>query len=109
MSLYGMFIKERENKDIVESDRGFATYYFIDKDTVYLENIYVHPDHRLSGETFIMADKVADIAKAKGCTKMLGSVCPSDSKSSSNLFYLLKHGFTLDSSANNLIVIKKDI
>jgi hypothetical protein len=107
-SLYGMFIEERENKNIVESEKGFATYYFID-DSVYIETIFVHPDYRDTGETFVMAGKIAKIAKEKGCTKMLGSVCPTAKGSSTSLCMLLTHGFKLDSSTNNFIVVKKDI
>lgn len=103
-----MFLEEREGKSILESEKGFATYYFID-DAVYMENIFVHPEHRLGGETFKMADEIADIAKSKGYKKMLGSVVPTAKGASLSLKLLLNHGFKLDSATNNFIVVKKEL
>jgi hypothetical protein len=109
MSLYGEYLKERENKEIIESETGYATYYFVDKDNaVYLENIFVTKEHRRNGETFVLAGKIIEIAKARGCNKMYGTVCPGTPGASMSLTQLLNHGFVLDSSANNLVVVRKD-
>lgn len=107
MSLYGEYLKERENKDIIESDTGFATYYFVDN-AVYLENIFVTKEARRNGETFVLAGKIIEIAKAKGCTKMYGTVCPTAPQASMSLTQLLNHGFVLDSAANNIVVVRKE-
>lgn len=109
MSKYAEYIKEREDKEIIEDSRGFATYQFLDSDKCYIESIYVRPDYRNTNVASEMADKVASIAKAKGCNKLLGSVSPTTKNSTASLKVLLAYGFDLDSSTNNLILFSKDI
>lgn len=108
MSLYADYINERTGKEIVESDKGFATYYF-HKDGCYIEDIYVQPDYRKSGEASNMANKIAEIAKSKGINKLYGTVCPSANNSTDSLKVLLAYGFKLDSSISNLIALVKEI
>lgn len=108
MSLFASYIKERENKDIIETDKGFATYYFVN-DGCYIQDIYVNPDHRKECVAADMADQIASIAKEKGCDKLYGSVSPSANGSTSSLKVLLAYGFSLHSAANNFIVMVKDI
>lgn len=107
-SLYAEYIKERENKHIVENERGFATYVFIDKG-VYIQDIYVRSDFRHSGEAAALADQIANIAKEKGYNKMYGSVVPTANNSTSSLKVLLAYGFQLDSSTNNIVYLVKEI
>lgn len=107
-SLFGEYIKERLNKDIIEDSRGFATYFFIN-DGVYIEDIYVRPEHRQSGVASQFADEIAKIAKEKGYSKMYGSVAPSARHSTSSLKVLLAYGFELSSATNNAIFLVKEI
>ena len=109
MSLYGDYIKERANKGIVENDKGFATYAFFQDGSVYLEDIYVVPEHRKSGVATELANEVARIAKEKGCTKMIGSVVPSAQNSTASLFVLISYGMRLKSSSNDFIVFEKEL
>lgn len=108
MSLYAQYILEREGKQIVEDAQGFATYFYL-ADGVYIENIYVNPEHRKSGCASRYADQIADIAKAKGFTKMYGSVKPSANGSTESLQVLFAYGFKLDSAAPNAIIAVKEI
>ena len=107
-SLYGQYIAERANQAIVEDEFGFATYMFTEKG-VYIEDIYVLPDHRHEHRASKYADEIAKIAREKGCTKMYGSVVPSANHSTASLKVLLAYGFYLDSSTNNFILMVKDI
>ena len=109
MSLYGSYIKEREDKEIIEDSRGFATYQFLDYDRCYIESIYVQPDFRNTNLASEMADKIAIIAKERGCTKLVGSVSPTANGATASLKVLLAYGFQLESSSNNLIVFVKDL
>lgn len=106
MSLFGNYIKQRENKDIIESDKGFATYSIV-KDGIYIEDIYIENDHRHQGEAARMADQIADIAREKGLTKLFGSISPSANGSTDSLKVLLAYGFKLNSSTNNFIWLEK--
>lgn len=108
MSLFGDYIKQREGKDIIESDKGFATYSVV-KDGIYIEDIFVSADHRHSGEAARMADQIADIAREKGLKRLYGSVSPSANNSTASLKVLLAYGFKLNSSTNNFIWMEKDL
>lgn len=108
MSLFAEYIKERTDKDILENDKGFATYYFIN-DSCYIEDIYVKPEFRQSGEASNLANEIVKIAKDKQCNRLIGSVVPSAKGSTSSLKVLLAYGFQLDSSLNDFIVMSKVI
>ncbi len=107
-SLFAQYIKERENKEIIESDIGFATYYFVDKNC-YIQDIFVKSDFRKSGEASRLADEISKIAKENGCTKLYGSVVPSAKGSTESLHVLLHYGFKLNSSINNFIAMEKEL
>lgn len=109
MSLYGQYIKEREGKDIVENDYGFATYMINKDNSCYIESIYVIPDARHDHVASQLADEIAYIAKSQGCNTLLGSVSPSANHSTSSLKVLLAYGFQLDSATNNFILMRKEI
>ena len=68
MSHFANYIKERQNKEIIEDESGFATYYFIMPDC-YIEDIYVIPEKRKAGIAAKYADKIAKIAQEKNCLK----------------------------------------
>lgn len=108
MSLFADYIKELHNKEIIEDNRGFATYFFIEQG-VYIEDIFVKPEHRHEGVASVYADQIAKIAKEKGISKMFGSVVASRHSSTSSLKVLLSYGFRLESAHNNTIIMVKDI
>jgi len=109
VSLYQAYIHEKTNKSIIETDSGFATYSFPDEKTVYIEDIYVIPSKRKSGLASELANQIAQIAKERGCTEMLGSVVPNTKNSTDSLLVLLAYGMTLNSSSNNFILFSKTI
>lgn len=108
MSLFGEYIKERLNKDIIEDDKGFATYYFV-KDGIYLEDMYISPAHRKTFYTKYLADKVAKIGKEKGFNKMFTTVVPSTNNATVSLKACISYGFKLHSCEQNLIILVKEI
>ena len=107
-SLYGQYIEELANKEIIEDDRGFITYLFMD-DGCYVEDIFVIKEHRNNGVAREMLDKVSVIAKEKGYKKLIGTVIPSYKDSTYRLQAALSYGFQLDSSRQNLIVYVKGL
>lgn len=108
MTLFAEYIKERLNKEIIEDERGFATYLFMD-DGVYVEDIFVKKEYRDTGVAKEMLDKISMIAKDKGCKKIIGTVVPSTAGSTHSLQAAFAYGFKLDSSRQNLIVYIKDL
>lgn len=107
-SLYGRYIKERLNHDICESPHGFGTFSF-EHEGCYIRDIFVEPDFRQTKEASKIADQITEIAKARGCKKLFGSVVPSAQGSTTSLKVLLAYGFKLHSSSDNFILFEKDI
>lgn len=110
MSLYAKYLTERTNDKILELNHGFATYRFIpEQKAVYIIDIFVEPDFRKAGNAESMANQIAKIAKAEGCTKMIGSVMPSSKNSTASLQVLLAYGMRLQSAGNDFILMEKEI
>jgi GNAT superfamily N-acetyltransferase len=109
MSLYADYILERENKLIVEDHRGFAVYSFVSEDQCYIQDIYVHPTYREYGIASSFANQIAQMAKERGCTKLLGSVCPEAKNSTESMQVLLAYGFKLASCKDNFILFIKEL
>lgn len=108
MSLYSNYIQERTNKRIIETDKGYATYINYE-DGIFIEDIYVLPEFRKTGEASKLADKITDIAKQNGYKQIFGAVCPSANGSTDSLKVLLAYGFKLKSSIENYIYFYKEI
>ncbi len=110
LSLYAQFIHEKTTDKILETDDGYAMYRFLnDGRTVYVVEIYVVPEKRRSGVASQIMNDIAYLAKAQGCTEMLGSVIPSSKYSTRSLKACLGYGFTLASAGNDFIILRKDI
>ena len=73
MSLYADYLKEREDTNILEDTRGFATYK-ITGEECYIIDIYVAPIHRGNGMTKYYSDKIGELAKELGCSFLSGTV-----------------------------------
>lgn len=112
MSMYGNYIKERLGDEIVETEKGFATYRFVELNSVpavYLVDIYVNPDFRKENVASDLADVVVKMALRVGCKLLIGTIVPSSKNSTVSLKVLLGYGMTLFSASNDLIVFKKEI
>lgn len=110
MSMYGDYIKEHHGDEILENDKGFATYRYLDGGmTVYIVDIYVRPDFRKENVASVIADEIAMLAKKKGCNEMLGSVVPFAKNATASLKILLSYGFELKISSSDLILFRKDL
>ncbi len=108
MSLYGDYIKERENKEIVETSDGFATYAIFG-DTCYIIDIYVVPAMRRSKVASELADKVVLAAKERGCSVLIGSVSVELPSATSSIKTLFGYGFRVKNFADNLLWFVKEI
>jgi len=109
MSLYAEYIRELSQGDVLETDKGFATYVFPDDTTCYIREIYVRPAFREQNAASAMADLIVEKAKNRGCKTLLGSVTPSAKGSTTSLRVLLAYGFSLLSSSNDYILFQKEI
>jgi len=107
-SKYAMYIKELKNFEMYEDDKGFITYGIME-DGIYIEDIYVLPEHRKEKTASYYADLVADKAKKEGYKCLYGSVVPSLQNSHYRNLVLLGYGFKIHSATQDLIWYKKEI
>lgn len=110
MSLYADYLKEKTGHFVLEIENGFASYKYLDDGkTVYIIDIYVRPEFRKTKIASTIADSIVEIAVKNGCNSLLGTIMPSNKGSTTSLKFLLSYGMHLDSSANDLIVLRKEI
>jgi predicted GNAT superfamily acetyltransferase len=107
------YLKERLGREMLESEHGFVIYGFnclgLDMPHVYIEDIYVTPEKRKSGEAARLADKIAEMAKSKGIRAMVGSVAIDANGSEASLKVLIAYGMKPLSANNNTIYMCKEI
>ena len=108
MSLYAKYLAERTDKKILETEKGFATYYYVN-DGCWIEDLFVLPDFRHEHVASQIADEIALKAKEDGCKYLYGTICPTAKNSTDGLKVLLAYGFKLDSCINNFIAFKKEL
>jgi hypothetical protein len=107
-SLYAQYLFEREGFECVEELYGFATFK-VTGDECYLRDIFVIPSMRKQRGASNLCDQVRDIAKARGCKFVVGSVAPSARGSNESIKAILAYGFQLFSSQQDFIIFKLDI
>lgn len=109
-SLYGEYIKEREGRDIVETEGGFATYVYVSHKDMgkccYIVDIYTRPDFRSTGLGQELANDIKARAVAEGCKYLIGSVDPRANNATKSLELLLKFGFELHCIEGPLVYFK---
>lgn len=108
-SLYGQYLDERENKEILENEYGFVTYKFLNSNECYIQDIYIIPEMRKQGLSFKMRDEVIAIAKAKGCSTLIGSVSIGANDATRNLKILLNDDWQIHAINGNMIFVNKRI
>lgn len=111
MSFYAEYLKERTNKQILESPHGFVTYYYLDNEFkgLMIEDIYITPAVRRTGVAARLANRIVDEAKERGYTKCYGQVCPYSKNATESMKTMLAWGLKIHSLNNNLIFLVKDI
>lgn len=109
MSLYANYVRERENQNIIETEKGFATYELKENGDCYLRDIYVLPEFRKDGIARTMSEQVEQVAIEKGCVRMVGSVCIDTNNSTESLKAILAVGYKLFSIQGNMIFLVKEI
>ena len=109
MSLFGDYIKERGNREILEEEYGFVTYVFSSKEECYLEDMYIVPKYRRQKYASKLADKLFVIAKEHGMKSVYTTVVPSTNGSNESLAGCLQYGFKLLKTEPNLIYLIKEV
>lgn len=108
MSLYGKYVKERENCEIIETEYGFATYKVFE-DHLYVIDIYVLPEHRRSKKAETLMNTAYNIAKELGKNWVLGSVCLDANGREESLMSAFYWGMKISHYNGNMIYLKKEV
>jgi hypothetical protein len=106
--MYAKYKKEREGKEVLETEYGFASWC-IDGEVCYIEDIFVDLYHRQSGLAAKMADDICRLAKDRGCKTLLGSVNVQTQGSTTSMKVLLAYGMKLRSVNGQMIYLTKEI
>lgn len=102
------YIKERENKEIVETDFGFALYE-VDKNVIYLSDIYVVPEQRNAKKVYEIADIVTTIGRERNCNILMGSIDPKLDTADRSRKVLSNYGYVFVGHNSGLDWYKKEI
>lgn len=108
MSLYADYIKEREGFETLETELGFATYKF-GKEECYVRDVYIQPQYRQANIASKLVDTISDIAKKHGYKYISTSVVPSMKGSTDSTKAILKYGFQLLRSEDNMLWFLKEL
>ena len=109
-SNYALYIKEREDKDILENDKGFVAYLVLDKSkTVYISDMFIRKEHR-NTEVFTNFHKdLMAVAKENSCTKLMANVDVNTNNWEHSKMRLEEDGFKVCGKDNSLIFLIKEI
>lgn len=108
MSLYGRYLKEAFGKEIVEDAEGFASYAIVGNEC-YVETVYVIPEARCQGKAPYLVNKIAEIAKEKGCTYLSTTINPGINNPEKSMRVITNYGFKFHSCDNNRIYFIKEL
>lgn len=108
MSLYSQYIEELGHKKIIEMEFGFAIYSFHNEEC-YIEDIYILPEKRELKSASILADRIVEEAKNKGCKYLTGSVNTAIKDPTRSVKVLLNYGFKFYKSTSQLLSFVKEI
>ena len=107
-SNYRLYMEERENAHVVESNNGFATATETG-DYFYITDIFIKKECRSIKEASKLADELVVIAKSLNYTKLLGSVDTRANGATISMKVLLGYGMNLHSTKDNIIYFEKSI
>ena len=108
MSLYRDYFLEARKGELIETEDAFVSY-LIEKQTCYIEDIYVRPMARRKHEAFRLGEQMKVIAKEKGCTELMTTVNLNILDPSTSLRGILKFGFKVVSANNQIILLKMEL
>lgn len=103
-SLYSKYIKEREQKEIIEKDWGFVSYK-INGPEIYLADIYVRPDQRSLGRSRELVNEVIEVGKNANCEILTANIHCADPNVNKTLIVSLHLGFEVKGANNGVILI----
>jgi len=108
-SLYAQYINERCGRGILETKDGFATFDYVNTDTVYIVDLFVTPNKRKSHVATSLADKIVEQALKDGKKYLLGSVDTTAKGAMESMKVLEAYGMTVCKVAEPMVFYGKEI
>ena len=103
------YLKERENLQIVKSDKGFILFKLFEDKTALISDYYTKPEFRKNGEGYKLADIVFSICKERGIERVF---CQSDISANGHrvaALSILNYGFDIVRLEGNLIIYSMEV
>ena len=108
-SNYGLYVAELEGLEILESNRGFATYKIKD-DELWVYDVFVRPDYRGCGLAKRYFDQLEEIAKENKCKYMVTLTNTNNNAWEKSTDILIDHGYkAFDVTDKGTIFLKLEI
>ncbi len=109
MSLFGIYVQETMGFDIIENEKGFITYKFLENDDCYVDHLFIHPGFRQSGEGTALGLQITTLAKDAGCKRLVANVNTKFKYPTQAIKAFLAFGFKIDFAIKDFICISKEI
>jgi hypothetical protein len=107
-SLYGKYIAEREQKQILEMDSGFISYKIMGPEC-FMADMYIVPEKR-SGWCFRdLMKEIERTALSQGCKVLTANIDLRDQGKDHTLASALRIGFKVISANGDVLLIAKKI
>jgi GNAT superfamily N-acetyltransferase len=109
-SHYALYIKEREGKETLENDQGFASYIDLNNtETIYISDMYIRPEYRGKGYARHFYNEIAELAKGKHYKTILANVDISTEGWKFSEMIMKKDGFQEIGKDDNLKFFIKEL
>jgi GNAT superfamily N-acetyltransferase len=103
------YIKEREGAEVLSFDFGFAVVKHEEGFCLYLQDVYIKPEFRKQGYGRKIVEIVEASARSLGLKKIVTSCCPTAIGSTDSILAILACGFQLQSCADDIIYLDKEL
>ncbi len=109
MSHYAEYVRERGLEEIFEIEEGYVTYRYLDAATVYIIDIFIAAEFRRLNMAAELANTIASEARARGCSRMMGTVAPGAKNAAASVQVLLAYGMKPHSVGEGLMIFMKEL
>lgn len=110
VSNYALYIFEREGKEIIEDNEGFATYLHTpSRREIYIVDVFVKKEFRGVGKARDYFNKIINIAKERNCDYILTSVDTYTNDWQFSLMLLETDGYKQIANKDTTIFLRKDL
>lgn len=108
MDKYRKYIKEREDLNLYEDEKGFFTYKE-DRGTFLVSELFVLPEFRTNGVGNEYARKIEELAKEHGCKTIVCTTCIDANNWEQSHKYIKSNGYHEVLVEGTMVYYKKEL